>query len=157
MLAQVEPTGVRYLRFDPVTGARGDELLRAGGGRRSIHAMAVAPDGGTLAVVDGSNVVTLVGLGGGRAGGSIDRERLAPSAKAVAVSWSRDGASLLVSALAGGDDRASVIRLWPGGSRQLLLHSDRIRYGRVHEAPVGDGVAIETRELALDAWLIDGP
>jgi serine/threonine-protein kinase len=152
VIAALDLTAVRYLRFDPRTGAQGPELHRVARGARIPHAMALSPDGATLAVVDGSSAVTLVAVGGGR----IQREALAPSARIEGVSWSRDGASLLLSVLAGGDDRASVIRLWPGGQRQLLLHSDQLRYGRIHEAPEGDAVAIQTRELALDAWLIDG-
>jgi hypothetical protein len=152
VIADVDRAGVRYLRFDPATGARGGELHRAAIGPRFAHAMAVSPDGATLAVADGSSTVALIAL----AGGGAAREALARSAEIVELSWSRDGESLLVSMLAGGDDRASVVRVWPGGQRQLLLHSDQRRYERVCEAPDGNAVAIQTRELALDAWLIEG-
>jgi hypothetical protein len=152
VIAEIDRTAARYRRFDPITAAVGDEVHRTALGPRFVHGMAVSPDGSTLAVVDGASAVTLVALGGGRTA----RESLARSAEAVAVSWSRDGASLFVAVLAGGDDRASVIRLWPGGQRQLLLHSDQLRYGRAHEAPLGNRVAVQTRELALDAWLIEG-
>jgi hypothetical protein len=152
VIAEVDHTGVRYVRFDPATGARGGELHRVPQGQRLTRSMAVSPDGATLAVVDGSPAVTLIALDGGRA----EREQLAPSTEAVEVSWSHDGASLLVSVLGGGDARASVIRLWRSGRRQLLLHSDQIWYDRVREAPGGSYVAIQTRELTLDAWLIEG-
>jgi serine/threonine-protein kinase len=152
VIAELDRQAVRYRRFDPETGALGDEVYRAALGQRFARAMAVSPDGATLAVVDGSSTVTLVALGGGR----VDGEALPHGAAAVEVSWSCDGASLLVSVLDGGEDRASVIRLWPRGARQLLLHSDQVRYGRVHETLVDRAVAIETREVAFDAWLIDG-
>jgi hypothetical protein len=142
---------VHYRRFDVVTGARGEELYHAAA-ERFVRSMAVSPDGATLAVVDGSNVVTLVALAGGR----VSQEAIAPSARATSVSWARDGASVLVSVLDGGDDLASVIRLVPGGARQLILHGNHLVYGRVHEVPVGDAVAVQMRELALDAWLVEG-
>jgi hypothetical protein len=151
VIAATDRTGVRYLRFDPATGARGDELYRAAPGQRLARSIAVSPDGATLAVVDGSSVVTLIARDG-----SVRRESLARSAEAIGVSWSHDGASLLIGMLGGGDDRTSVIRLWPGGEHHVLLHGDHVRYDRVREAPGGEYTALQTREVALDAWLIEG-
>jgi protein kinase-like protein len=150
VLAEPAVDGVHYVRFDPAIGELGEELYHAPSGRFA-RAVAVSPDGARLAIADGTNVVTVVTLAGGSA-----RESLAPSARVVNVSWARDGGSLLVSVLDGGDDRASVFRLVPGGPRQLLLHANHLVYGRICEAPAGDAVALQTRELALDAWLVEG-
>ena len=50
MIAEIDRDEMRYRRFDPATGARGAEVHHLPVGPRFAHAMAVSPDGATLAV-----------------------------------------------------------------------------------------------------------
>jgi hypothetical protein len=152
VLAELDGATARFVRFDPATGVRGDEVYRTTLRGRFPRAMAVSPDTTRLAVVDGSHQVAVVDLNDRH----VEHIALERSAEPTHVSWSHHGASLLVSIRAGGEDAAGVLRCSPGRECQQLLHSDQRHFGRVIEHPLGLRAAVEVRQFTLDAWLLDG-
>ena len=152
VLEELRGSALHYLLIDPGTGARGPEVYRAPLTGRFLRSHALSPDGQTLAVVDGASAVTTVAV----ATGATTRHELRPGAEAQSIAWAADGASLLVTAFSGGDELFNLIRLGLDGRRRTAASSNYRWFWRAHEAPTGDAVAVQARDLELDIWLVEG-
>jgi hypothetical protein len=152
VVEEVQGSHARYLRFDPVTGARGDEIYRAPLTGRFMRSMSLSPDGATLALVDGSSTVTMVELDGG----AVSRHDTGPGTELQSVTWASDGDSVLVTAIGGGRHLFNVFRMTPDGASRNVLDSNFRWFWRAQESPDGKRVAIQGRDILLDIWLAEG-
>lgn len=149
-LAQlVEPDAVRYLAFDPTTGALGAELHRTAPGG-SDHP-ALSPDGKTLALAGGREL-RFVAL----PDGAITRHRLRPGLEPRSLSWSSDGRGVFLSTASPAPPRFSVWRVSREGSFDRVIDSEAREYGRAADSRDGALLALEARDAAAELWLVEG-
>jgi hypothetical protein len=142
-----------YSRFDPSTGARGDIVYRTRLTGRFSRNMALSPDGAVLALVDGSSVLTTVAL----EGGAVIQREIRRAAELQSVSWTRDGAAIWITAFGGGRHLFNLMRLPRDGTKAESEEEDDTRWlWRAQESPDGTQIALQGRDILLDAWLLEG-
>jgi photosystem II stability/assembly factor-like uncharacterized protein len=152
---------VRWTELDPITGARGRVLHERPVGEASTRDAALSPDGALLAIVDGTNEITVIDVATGTSekprevgdGAAMQSLGFAASGELWATSLGFRGQLFGLMSFT----RYPEPKPHFGPARDRGPSRDSMRhYLRPSPSPDGSRVAVSVRELHIDVWRVDG-